>query len=236
MAVILLALRARLASANLIIGALAAMICLTGAVSTSVAKRAPFAGGESGMTGRSYSSLEVAFLKWRFALPDNAAPSAKQCIKANQHGRVWFLAVDEHPLQGIYTRYCAIPAGRDIVVGAPAIDCSTVEEPPFYSGAPEGLERCAREDWRINAPSSALWLDGVSIRSAAHLVDTPVFAFTLPSRDNVLEVKGMTAGQAAAMATPAVIAPLSRGQHELVAELDYKGLGPERTVYHLRIH
>jgi hypothetical protein len=59
-------------------------------------------------------------------------------------------------------------------------------------------------------------LDGVRLGPPGYVVATGAFRFTMPERDNWLNVVGHTSGRAAAYGLAALLRPLSPGVHTVV--------------------
>lgn len=114
------------------------------------------------------------------------------------------------------------------MVGVPAIDCSTIEKPPFYAPV-RGLTRCASRLWSANRLHSSLTVDGVRLSVAGVFVVTSPFRFTV--NHNQPDLHGRSSGTAAVAATPALLNPLSPGRHTVIAENQYRGLPIERSTY-----
>ena len=106
---------------------------------------------------------------------------------------------------------CTVEHGTEILVAAVTIECSTVEEPPFFGSNEAELRECARA---VDVPGSTLTLtvDGEPVPLT--LVETPLLTIDLPE-DNIL---GVPAQQALSVAAGfvALLPPLPPGTHELV--------------------
>jgi hypothetical protein len=173
------------------------------------------------VAGRSYSDWEIAWRRWREALPARAAPTAGACIARNQHGPVWFLGGDNPQTFGIRSvRHCVVPADTDLMIGAPGIDCSTIEKAPFYARTDAGLGRCASREWYLNRPSSHVSVDGRDVRPAGILIVTPAFRFSVTH--NQPDLNGRATGRTVVAAEPAILGPLTAGRHVVIAENEYK--------------
>ena len=225
---------------------LAVVVCC-GCLGASVALNtiaAPAAGASAGVTvprnaviGRhTYAQWEAKAWQWEIAnvrYYSSPAPSVPRCTTAGQHGPVWFLHGDNYTRAGdAITRVCDVPAGRYLFIDAPSFECSTVEAPPYHATTNAGLLRCARS---FGTVSSSLSLDGERIAPSGFVVATAVFRFTMPPRNNYLQVPGATHGRAAAYGQALMLRPLTKGSHTLVRVASYPGGPTLRSTYDLTV-
>jgi hypothetical protein len=159
--------------------------------------------------GRDYGEWMAAAYQWRLALPSLMADKTS-CIRKSQHGPVWFLGV------GPTTEACNVPSGVYLMLFTPSFDCSTVERPPLHATTNAGLRRCAKGLWASYPGTETVTLDGVRLRPPGHVVATAAFHFTMPERNNWLQVRGHTSGRAAVYGLASILRPLSPGVHTLV--------------------
>lgn len=191
----------------------------TGALALAASKSSDLVPGNGTVEGHGYGYWEAANWRWRDSLPDVTANKAV-CLSARQSGPVWFLggsAVKESAV----TRTCHVPIGRYLMIDGPGVECSTVERAPYHATTDAGLKGCARSWWRKHHGGEDLRLDGVTIRKAGYLFATPVFAFTMPARNNWLGVSGRTGGHAAYYGAASILRPLSAGTHTLIRIASY---------------
>jgi hypothetical protein len=196
---------------------LLACVILGGAIAGSALARVSNSGGASKLVpgnaliaGRSYSYWEEADVRW--VLTMQVAPRARSCFRSSQRGPVWFL--DSGFAPGTFT--CRIPSGRYVMIELIWADCSTIEPQPFHASSNAGLRRCARREWRAGGGFATVRLDGRQLRPSGHLSATSAFRFRMPSRDNLLRIRGKTGGRMALVGLSAIIRPLSPGRHSLV--------------------
>jgi hypothetical protein len=130
-------------------------------------------------------------------------------------------------------RKCTVPSRTDFVIGVPAIDCSTIEKPPFHATTNAGLVTCASRGWKLNRPRNSLTVDGMRVQPASMFVLTPAFRFSV--NHNQPDITGRATGTTAVAGEPAILGPLAPGRHEVIAENQYKGVPSERTTYLLTV-
>lgn len=183
------------------------------------------------VAGRSYAAWEVAWWQWRASLPKRKAASSNACITAKQGPRVWFLGGNEYSGIKRSIRDCTIPSHDFVFIGAPSIDCSTIEPTPFFADTDTGLRACAHEKWSAEVPTSRVVIDRSVLVPSGVLVATPAFDFGTPATDSFLNVSGRTSGRAAVYGYATMLKPLKRGQHVIVAELKYGDLRADRVTY-----
>lgn len=186
--------------------------------------------------GLTYPQWEAKAWQWEIANVRFLAshpPAVPRCTTAGQRGPVWFLHGDNYqPAGSSITRSCTIPAGRYLFIDAPSNECSTVEPPPYHATTDPGLRRCARS---FGPVSSMLTLDGRRIAPSGFVVATAVFRFTMPPRNNYLQVPGATHGRGAAYGQGLMLRPLTDGPHTLVRVARYHGGLTLRSTYHLTV-
>jgi hypothetical protein len=219
--------------AAILLAAVTLTACGAASSHNDIATRAAVVPNSERIGGRTLSAWEMSWWRWRISLSaHHAAPSPGVCVTLAQHLPVWFLHGDS-PRSHSSTRRCPIPRGDYLLVGAPSIDCSTVEPSPFHASTDAGLVRCAERDWNASEPHAAVTVDGVALNPAAVRVTTPAFAFVAPRSDNMFGLEGRTSGRMAVMGLVAMLRPLSVGRHTVVTELQYKGAEAERVVYQI---
>jgi hypothetical protein len=182
-------------------------------VSAAATRPSPLVPGGGSVAGRGYAHWVAAAWRWRLSQP-RITSNRTSCFTAGQHGPVWFIG--STVTAAVYSRTCAIPAGRYLMLYTPITECSTVEPPPFHATTNAGLMRCAKRLWERGPGWLTLTLDGVNIQPAGHVGGSPAFAFQMPAHDNFLRVPGRTHGRAAVYGFGSILRPLSRGTHTLV--------------------
>ena len=106
---------------------------------------------------------------------------------------------------------CTVDVGTEIFVAALSVECSTVEEPPFYGGNEAELRQCVR-DLDVLQGDLTVTVDGEPVPLT--LVESPLLRLDLPE-DNLL---GVPPQQALSVASGlvALLQPLPPGTHEIV--------------------
>jgi hypothetical protein len=106
---------------------------------------------------------------------------------------------------------CTVDVGTEVFVAALSVECSTVEDPPFYGGNEAELRQCVRE---LDVLQGALGVtvDGVPVPLTP--VESPLLRLDLPEDD----LLGAPVQQALSVASGSValLQPLSPGTHEIV--------------------
>jgi hypothetical protein len=193
-------------------------------------------GGSEVIGGHTYAQWEARAWQWQIAnlrFYDSSVPRAPRCTTSGQTGPVWYLGGDNYEAAGdSIKRACDVPSGRYLFIADPSDECSTVEPPPFRATTTAGLESCARS---FGPVSSTLTLDGKRLAWPGFVLETPVFSFTMPRRNNYLLVPGATGGRGAAYGEPVMLRPLSAGSHTLV-RTESSPHGPTlRSTYELTV-
>ena len=224
-----------LASGLLVSGCGGSIAHPAGAASNGGPFLSPLLPADQRVDGRSYAQWEAASWMWELAEVrsyDRSGPRARTCDTDQQPLPMWFLFWSpESELTRDYVVTCSIPSGSYLVLPAPSIDCSTDERPPFHASTNVGLVACARRFWREIKPISSLSVDGRAVTPPGVDVETGVFSFSMPARNNVLYVPGRTSGRMAVVGRPAILRPLSPGHHTVISTFRYI-TGP----YHVTIH
>lgn len=106
---------------------------------------------------------------------------------------------------------CTVDAGTEIFVAAVSVECSTVEEPPFYGGNEAELRQCVR-DLDVLQGDLTVAVDGEPVPLT--LVESPLLRLDLPEDD----LLGVPPQQALSVASGlvALLQPLPPGTHEIV--------------------
>jgi len=179
--------------------------------------------------GRSYAQWERSFYRWFVShhLP-NAKRASTPCTRSGQSGPVWFLG-HQYAANRIT---CAIPAGRYVMFGLPAVDCSTVEKAPFFARTDRGLRRCAAREFKRYFQYARLSVDGTALNPSTVRATTSAFAFTEPSRPNYFSSRRRH-GRTAVVAAAAILTPLTAGPHTLTLTEKFRGSKEETVVYEI---
>jgi hypothetical protein len=115
---------------------------------------------------------------------------------------------------------CEMPPGTMLLPNVGAVECSTVEDPPFNGGNEEELRACA-QSFGLTVEAS---IDGVAIENLSdYIVTSPPYELTLPE-DNILGVPPGTA-ESVAHGAFLMLAPLQPGQHTIHTSVTFAGFG-----------
>lgn len=106
---------------------------------------------------------------------------------------------------------CTVDVDTEIFVAALSVECSTVEEPPFYGGNEAELRQCVR-DLDVLQGDLTVTVNGKPVPLTP--LESPLLRLDLPE-DNLL---GVPAQQALSVAAGlvALLQPLPPGTHEIV--------------------
>ncbi len=106
---------------------------------------------------------------------------------------------------------CTVDAGTEVFVAALSVECSTVEQPPFYGGNEAELRQCVR-DLDVLQGDLTVTVDGEPVPLT--LVESPLLRLDLPEDD----LLGVPAQRALSVASGlvALLQPLPPGTHEIV--------------------
>lgn len=185
--------------------------------------------------GKTYAQWSAKWWEWALELPVDGHPfiddPAFQC-DAGQSGPVWYLAA---PF-GTVERSCTIPEGKKVLFPLFNLECSSLEEPPFFGATEEEQAACAASFADlIDVDSLFCTIDGVPVENLGDFRFTsPQFEFTAPTP----WIFGATGGDGTGVGDGyyLMLAPLSVGEHTL----HFGGSIPDFEVsidmtYHLTI-
>jgi hypothetical protein len=106
---------------------------------------------------------------------------------------------------------CTVKSGTKIFVAAFTVECSTVEEPPFFGGTEAELRTCVRA---LDPDEVTITVDGEPVPLT--VVETRLLRVDLPA-DNILGVDAQPA-DAVGRGAVALLQPLPLGTHEIVID------------------
>ena len=127
-----------------------------------------------------------------------------------QSGPVFFIPRNFPP--------CTVPAGLALYIPIAGTECSTVEPPPYFGRDEAALRSCAAAEVD-RYTGIVVRVDGQDLPDIeAYRASSPLFTLALPE-NNVL---GVPAGvsQAVADGYQMILAPLSAGEHEIMAHVE----------------
>jgi hypothetical protein len=166
--------------------------------------------------GMTYGEWSARWWQWALSLPVDENPFFDEdgdCTNGanGQLGPVWFLTgvLNE---SGTAERDCTVPVGKALFFPLINVECSTVEEEPFFGADEDALRACATG---FNFSDVYATIDGRPVRNleAFHVV-SPLFSFTLPD-ENVLGLEGGTTGESVSYGYYLMVPPLSAGAHKI---------------------
>ena len=192
-------------------------LCLSGLAVTAEAQSAKVFSPDANVFGMSYGDWSAAWWQYVLSIPVGENPVLDEtgdfCGIGQSHGPVFFLAgyASDEPV----TRNCTVPAGKALVVPILNVECSTVEDPPFFGENGQELRTCVAE-----------FVDGVGINTLNVVIDnkkiqdlrpfriqSAMFDFNMPEDDNFLGLPGITSGSSVSDGYWVIIEPLAPGTH-----------------------
>jgi hypothetical protein len=162
--------------------------------------------------GMTYADWSAAWWQWALSLPADQNPFFDEdgsCANGanGQDGPVWFLTGVIND-SGTAVRDCTVPPGKALFFPIVNVECSTAEG----NGEDEAQLRACLETYRF--ADVVATVDGLPIQDLeGHLVESPLFTFTLPD-GNVLGLSPGT-GDSVANGYYLLLAPLPVGKHVL---------------------
>jgi len=170
------------------------------------------------LTGKTYQQWSAVW--WQTMLPFPVAKNPTNDLTGDNCGRgetadVFFLAgyFNTNPNPGT-TRICTVPASKPLFFPIINVDCSNLEDPPYFGETKRARAECPRfiADG-IGVRTLNVTLDGKSVPSLGSFrAASPDFRFHVPS-DNVLGVRGPASGKAASDGYWMLVQPPSSGKH-----------------------
>lgn len=145
---------------------------------------------DTNVAGMTYGDWSAAWWQWVLSIPAAQNPlmdtSGANCTQAQGTGPVFFLAGS---FVGPVTRACTVPAGKTIVFPVINVECSSLEDPPFFGDDEAKLRACAGGFGDgIDPATVSVQLDQKKLKAPdGYQAQSPVFGFTLPA-ENVLGV------------------------------------------------
>lgn len=132
------------------------------------------------------SSLSAEWWQWALSIPSSANPlndSDGSHCGVGQHGNTWFLAGSNI---GEVTRVCTVKKGKDLFFPVINIECSNIEQPPFFGATLNERKACAEgfaDDFEdVHAELNGNTMPIVRLQAP--------FSFSIPPGNNILGVKG----------------------------------------------
>lgn len=178
--------------------------------------------------GTTYAELSGAWWQWALAgtTADNpVADTTGVNCGVRQSGSIWFLA---GTFGGGVTRTCQVPSGKALFF--PLVNTVWAND-PGGAATVEELRELANAD--LAGATASAEIDGTSVAvTEDYLVESTVFDLALTA-DNVLGAPAGTYAPAVAAGFHLLLAPLSRGPHELHFEGCFANGFCVEATYHL---
>jgi hypothetical protein len=159
--------------------------------------------------GKTYSEWSVLWWQWFLPL---SSTQFNTCAIGQGANNVAFLLAGPPSCAG------TVPSGTALFFPVANVECSSLEQPPFYGADADARETCAKRFFhKLQDGSVSFQLDGVSVQSiTSYHTESPDFSFTVGS-DNVFNIPcaGSCTGQSTAFGYYLMLAPLPPGTHTL---------------------
>jgi len=165
--------------------------------------------------GHTYGGWSAEWWQWYLSIPtDTPHPALGGDCRVGQAGKVFQLSAD---LTGSSEVPCSVPTGKAVFFAMANIECSNVEDPPFFGANEEEMRDCAA-CWAdlIDVSSLQATLDGAElVNPGAYRASSPLFSFDYPA-DNIFGIpNGPGTGQSVSDGYWVLLHPLSAGEHTL---------------------
>lgn len=183
-----------------------------------------------------YKELSAKWWQWAASLPPTVGGPFDQgsinCGENQPAGNVYFLA---GVTSGPVVRTCEIPAGKRLFLPVINVECSDLEDDPFFGGTPAERRACVENP--LFTPSELVaTLDGQSI--VPDLQDFEVVSTNFPFTPVAGNPFGIFPGSGSSVSRGVwlLLAPLSPGEHTIVFS-GFFAKFPFRTTetYHITI-
>jgi hypothetical protein len=166
--------------------------------------------------GKTYAEWSAAWWQWNFSIPVPSNPTfdiTGQHCRVQQSRPVFFLA--GIATGGSVTRECTVPSETPLFFPIINVECSDVEDPPFFGSTNAERLACAQafiNDVGIGTLEATI--DGVEVGALSSFrVPSPPFDFRMPAQNNILGLPGVTRGRSASDGYWLMLEPLPPGPH-----------------------
>ena len=166
--------------------------------------------------GQSYGEWAAAFWQYAFAFPLEGHPfldTPEYDFAARQSGKVWFWSAPDGPIM----RHVTMPKGTSLFLTIRDVECSSLEEAPFFGATEEEQRECA--NWFADhIRDVSVTINGVPVENLEdYRFETPQFEFSAPTP----WIFGATGGEGTAVGDGyfLMLKPLPVGTHTI----HYKG-------------
>ena len=187
-----------------------------------------------------YGALAAAWQQHIMSIPVQANPSTDLTgvnALVGQSGPVYYLA--GAPVIDPVVRHVTMPRGKYLFFPLVTVECSNVEPAPFFGSNYVELSGCAGSFFD---PTNVLScsIDGVPVTGLhGYRVQSPLYAFDMPPRNNVLGLPGVSGGLSVADGYWLLLEPLSTGHHVIqFTALLTTGIGngfSQNITYHITV-
>ena len=163
--------------------------------------------------GASYAEWSARWWQWAFSTPATTTgpfgEGAVDCGVNQPHSNVWFLA-GPFNASGAVDRTCNVSAGTMLLIPVINVECSNLEDPPFFGATPAERAECVEADDFV-FDDLEVTVDGEIVADLErYAVISPDFAFTgVPG--NPAGVEG--AGFSTSRGVYVMLTPLPPGSH-----------------------
>jgi len=167
----------------------------------------------STLYGMSYGEWSARWFQWAASMPldDHPLADTADCSRG-QLGPVWFLG-GSFTVSNVVIRNCRVPAGKALFFPIVNVDCSSLEQPPFFGDTPGARRTCATEIIDTVTDLSAE-VDGEALHHLRlYRATSPNLVFAVPP-DNVLGVAA-DSGEMVADGYYLMLEPLPVGRHTI---------------------
>jgi hypothetical protein len=158
--------------------------------------------------GATYPEWSVSWWQWFFSLTVTPDGVHADC-STHQNGPVWFL------LAGSAIN-CTVPSGKALFFPIINVECSSLEDPPFFGQTAADRHTCA-SSVMDTVTGLAVEIDGVALRDLTNYrAASPDFAFTVPD-GNIAQVPTdkSHSGRSSADGFYLMLTPLTPGTHTI---------------------
>ena len=131
--------------------------------------------------GASYAEWSARWWQWAFSTPATTTgpfgEGAVDCGVNQPHSNVWFLA-GPFNASGSVERTCNVSVGTVLLIPVINVECSNLEDPPFFGATPAERAECVEADAFV-FDDLEVTVDGEQIADLErYAVTSPDFAFT----------------------------------------------------------
>lgn len=161
--------------------------------------------------GHSLADIGAAFMYWNWSMPIATNPLVTgKCEPWQADPRIWFLpqTLGDHP-----TWTCDVPKGVFLVVSPFTVECSNIEDPPFYGTDAAEQRACADAAYAL-LTSMSVTVDGRAARGLDGYASATPYT-RLPDENLLTDLLVLSPRETwtTGVGVFLVLAPLSTGSH-----------------------